>query len=280
LGVAFSPDGKLIASASFDGTSKLWEISNEKPIMTFIGHSDQVNAVAFSPDGEILASASGDKKIMLWKPSNEKPMGPPLEGHSDSVESLSFSQDGTWIISVSRDMTARIWSTIFRGQIKKYECHSKAWGVAFSPDGQLFATALETGALGIFEVITGHEQGQYNGHLGSALKVAFSPDGKFIASASSDKTVNVWEISNEKPKKPKMTLIGHSDQVYGVAFSPDGKILASASRDGTIKLWELGPTFETIISHSTYAQYWQSPNGVEYVVEGKQFALGRNTDPQ
>jgi WD40 repeat protein len=108
--VAFSPDGKILASGSNDYTIGLWDVTSRQPLGEPLqGHSDAVIIVAFSPDGKILASGSSDKTIRLWDVDSRQPLGEPLQGHSDHVESVAFSSDGKTLASGSSDNTIRLW---------------------------------------------------------------------------------------------------------------------------------------------------------------------------
>jgi len=108
--VAFSPDGKTLASASEDETIRFWDVASRQPRGTPLrGHTDAVTSAAFSPDGKTLASASADKTIRLWDVMSRQPLGPPLTGHTDIVENLAFSPDGKTLSSASADKTIRLW---------------------------------------------------------------------------------------------------------------------------------------------------------------------------
>ena len=236
--VAFSPDGKTIASASADKTVKLWNAVTGKEITTLKGHSNYVRSVAFSPDGKTIASASDDYTVKLWNPATGKEITT-LKGHSDVVYSVAFSPDGKTIASASDDKTVKLWNAATGKEITTLKGHSDyVRSVAFSPDGKTIASASADKTIKLWDAATGKEITSLTGHNNWVYSVAFSPDGKTIASASKDKTVKLW---NAATGEEIITLNGHSNDVLGVAFSPDGKTIASASADKTVKLWNMYP---------------------------------------
>ncbi|MEG4353212.1 AAA-like domain-containing protein [Microcoleus sp. LAD1_D3] len=235
--VAFSPDGKTLASASWDNTIKLWNLQSQKPIATLTGHSDSVRSVAFSPDGKTLATASDDKTIKLWDLQSQKPIAT-LAGHSDSVNSVAFSPDGKTLASASWDNTSKLWNLQSQKPIATLLGHqSSVNSVAFSPDGKTLATASSgDNTIKLWNLQSQKPIANLLGHSNSVNSVTFSPDGKTLATASGDNTIKLWNLQTQKEMA---TLTGHSNLVYSVAFSPDGKTLASTSGDNTIKLWDL-----------------------------------------
>jgi WD40 repeat protein len=241
--VSFSPDGKTIASASYDNTIKLWSLDG-KELKTFKGHSNWVNSVSFSPDGKTIASASGDKTIKLWSLDGKELKT--FKGHSAPVTSVSFSPGGKTIASASDDNTIKLWSLDGK-ELKTFTKHSApVTSVSFSPDGKAIASASYDNTIKLWS-LDGKELKTFTGHSAPVTSVSFSPDGKAITSASYDKTIKLWSLDGKELK----TFKGHSDWVYSVSFSPDGKAIASASRDKTIKLWSLdGKELKTFKGHS------------------------------
>ncbi|WP_341734921.1 hypothetical protein [Microcoleus sp. EPA2] len=205
--ISFSPDGKTLASASFDKTIRLWRL-DDVPLKTLDGHQNRVLSVTFSPDGQRLASAAMDKTIKIW--SRTGVLLETLEGHTQRVSSLSFSPDGLLLASGSHDKTVKIWSLKENAIANILPC----------PSAPLFPCSPSV----LFTL---------DGHSDSVTSVSFSPDSEIVASASKDKTIKLWTRNGRLIK----TLTGHKAWVTSVSFNPDGSMLASASDDGTVKLW-------------------------------------------
>jgi WD40 repeat protein len=270
--VAFSPDGKIIATGSLDRTVKLWNIDG-KELQTFI-LTDCVTSVAFSPNGKTIATVSGrSKTVKLWNIDGKELQT--FTGHTDFVGSLAFSPDGKMIATGSADKTAKLWnldgkelqtfightgysgvtSVAFSPNGKMIATGSwdntvKLWNldgkelqtfstssvdsVAFSPDGKMIATANKVNIVILWN-LDGKELQTFTGHTYFVRSVAFSPDGKTIATGSWDKTAKLWNLDG----KELQTFTGHTDFVESVAFSPDGKMIATGSYDKTVKLWKI-----------------------------------------
>jgi WD40 repeat protein len=233
--VAFSPNGKMVVSASDDPMVRLWDSATGALLQTLKGHSDWVNAVAFSPDGRELASASHDKTIKLWDRFTEAPPMA-LEGHLVWVNAVAYSPDSKLVASASDDMTVRLWDSATGVLLQTLNGHlDRVNAVAFSPDGKLVASASDDMTVRLWNSVTGTPWDAFKSHLGRVNAVAFSPDGKLVASASDDTTVRLWDLTTEALLQ---TLKGHSGCVNAVAFSPDGKLVASASGDMIVRLWD------------------------------------------
>ncbi|MHC5915138.1 MAG: WD40 domain-containing protein [Nostoc sp.] len=233
--VAYSPDGRIIASGSKDSTIKLWDVSTGREIYTLKGHFDSVNSVVFSPDGKTFASGSDDTTIQLWDVTTGRQIRT-LQAHSACVRSVAFSPDGKILASGSTASTIKLWDVTTGGQIRTLKGHSD-WvrSVAFSPDGRTLVSGSDDKTIQLWDVTTGRQIRTLKGHSDFVHSVAFSPDGKNLASGSNDTTIKLWNVTTGGQIR---TVQAHSIWVLSVAFSPDGKTLASGGH-GDIKLWDM-----------------------------------------
>ncbi|MBW4595678.1 MAG: CHAT domain-containing protein [Brasilonema angustatum HA4187-MV1] len=271
-GTSFSPDGKILATASGDNTVKLWDIATLKEIKTLTGHTNSVNGTSFSPDGKILATASFDKTVKLWDTATGQVIKT-LSGHTNPVNGTSFSPDGKILATASFDKTVKLWDTATGQVIKTLSGHTDSVnGTSFSPDGKILATASVDNTVKLWDTATGQEIKTLSEHTDTVNGTSFSPNGKMLATASRDKTVKLWDTATGQVIK---TLSGHTDSVNGTSFSPDGKILATASFDKTVKLWDTatGQVIKTLSGHT------DSVNGTSFSPDGKILASasGDNT---
>ena len=235
--VAFSPDNTLLASASADGTIKLWDVANVKAATTLQGHTGWVESVAFSPDGAFLASGGEDRTVKLWDMASGSLLTT-LRGHSDGVDAVTFSPKGELVASASRDKTIILWDVKSRQQKTTLLGHRQGVkSVAFSPDGTTLASTSYDKTVRLWDVAAGKETSSLKGHQKYVFCVAYSPDGKTLATGSYDRTVILWDVEK---KVSKAVLQGHDSQVFSLAFGPDNESLAtSGGWDQTVKLWNL-----------------------------------------
>ena len=260
--VAFSPDGKLVASASTDATVRLWDSATGTALQTLKGHTGHINAVAFSPDSKLVASASYDETVRLWDAATGSALQT-LKGHTGSVKAIAFSPDGKLVASASDNKMVRLWDATTGTVLQTLKGHTGyVNAVAFSPDGKLVASASDDGMVRLWDATTGTALQTLKGHTEYVNAVTFSPDGKLVASASDDGTVRLWDTATGTTLQK---LKGHTRYVNAVTFSPDGKLVASASTDATVRLWDAatGAALQILKGHTGYV------NAVAFSPDGK-----------
>jgi len=265
--IAFSPDGRRLASASWDKTIKLWEVSSGEIWQTWQGHQDLVLSIAFSPNGLLLASGSADNQIKLWEVSTGKELLTFKEEES-WIGTLAFSPNGQILATEGANNTIKLWELSSSKALAVLIGHESAISsIAFSPNGQLIASASFDKTINLWEVKTGQLIQTLTGHQKDVLSIAFSPNGQFLASGDAASTLKLWQVSTGQLQK---TLIGHENWILSVTFSPDGRTLASASHDHTIKLWDVpsGKLLQTLVGHDS------DVNSIAFSPDGSILASG------
>jgi WD40 repeat protein len=264
-GVAWSPDGKRIASASYDKTVQVWDGSSIRSSqLTYQRHTDSVFSVAWSPDGKRIASASYDKTVQVWDASSGNHLLT-YQRHTASVPSAAWSPDGKRIASASADKTVQVWDASSGNHLLTYQRHTASvLDVAWSPDSKRIASASADKTVQVWDASSGNHLLTYGGHTDSANSVAWSPDGKRIASAFGDTTVQVWDVGS---RNHLLTYQGHSESVLSVAWSPDSKRIASASY-GNVQVWDAGSGNHLL----TYQHHSDWVNSAAWSPDGKRIA--------
>ena len=271
--VAWSRDGKHVATGSYDKTAKIWDATTGKLLHTLSGHTSTIAFVAWSPDGKTLATGGddNDNTAKLWDEETGQ-LVRTLSGHTRGVWGVAWSPDGRRIATAGADRQAKIWDVASGKELMALPGHSaEVRAVAWSPDGKYLATGSYDKVVKVWDVQTGKELLTLSGHTGIIFTVAWDPSGKRLASGSEDKTAKVWTLDTGKEgltAKEPLTLSGHSAALFGLAWSPDSKRLATGSADHTAKVWEVpsGKLLMTLTGNNDYV------SSVAWSPDGKQLA--------
>jgi WD40 repeat protein len=282
-GVAFSPDGKVLAAGGAGKLIQMWSLETGKEVARLEGHQGFIRTVAFAPDGKLLASAGDDAGAILWDVAAGKELRR-IGKHSNGLRMAAFSPDGKTLVTSGFDEHIGLWDVATGKQLHFFRAHPRVpYGVAFAPDGKTLASGGDhEGTIRLWDVASGKQLRSWDGHVRCVYSVAFSPDGRLLATGGTS-TVRLWEVATGKEvhrlsrefrgisrlafapdgrtllagdSTNKMylweTMTGqelhcykdHEDWVWGVAYAPSGRTVASAGKDGTVVVRQLGPAVD------------------------------------
>ncbi len=236
MGLAFSPDGKTLASTSLDGTVKIWSLSpgNEGVFVAGPGAGFGTR-IAYNPNGREFVTNAGDGTATIWNAETGAPKLT-LAGHELEVLSVAISSDGTRIATGGLDGRMIVWDAVNEEKLLDLLEHKPGVrDVAFSPQGDLLATGGFDGTAKIWDVKTGQLIHELIGHQGLVLGAAFSPNGTRLATSSTDTTIKIWDV---KTGKSLLTFTGQKSGIRDIAYSPDGSLIASGGGDGIAIVWD------------------------------------------
>ena len=283
--VTFSPDGKYVATGSYDKTARVWDISSGKE-KNRMEHRGSVTAVVFSPDGKYLATGSIDRAVWIWDISTGKKKQRMVHKKVTSTERVSgqprfrgsrlslitFNHDGKYLATVIDDRIARIWDVTSGEEIIHMTHEDKVTAVTFNPDGKYLATGCDDKTARVWNATSGEEITRMT-HENKVTAVTFDPDGKYLATRSYDRMSRVWDATSGK----EIARMIHKDRVTTIAFSPDGRYVATGSYDKTARVWDItGGKGIVGITYGKYATGFQRyyKSSVTFSPDGKYLATG------
>lgn len=258
--LAFSADGRLLGSTSYDGTARLWNVTTGECVQTLIGHEGIVSSVAISRDGAIVATGGSDDDIRLWDAVTGTPHGV-LSGHAGRVPKLRFSPIDNTLASCGSDGKVILWDIESRRprQIMA-ESNDVLRAIAFSPDGATLAAAGDDRFIRLWDVRTGRRLARWEAHSHDIFALSFHRDGRLLASAGRGPGIKLWDVRSQW----SLTVLeGHEAEVFHLNFHPNGRMLASCGADRTLMLWDLTYYNRHIAGNLEYHIQRLSPGDVD-----------------
>ncbi len=236
--VAFSPDGRWLVSTHGDGAILIWNVAERKRVANFNGHSDPVRGVAFSPDGKLIASAGEDRSVILWNAATGRKEAV-LLGHSSRLTGVDFSRDGQWIVSSEFGHIVILWDLAQRQSRLKFDTETGTYCVAISTDDRWVATTQ-----GVYDGIDSHRVVEFDRQM---YGVAFSHDGRWLACATPDQSHPSLYLLDTETWQLRENVEVSDAHFISVSFSPDNKHLVTGDDEGTVRLWEIEPLHQVAL---------------------------------
>jgi WD40 repeat protein len=255
--IAWSQDGRRLATAGDDRIVRVWDATSGEAISATLAHQNRVDVVAWSADGQRLATSSDDRTVRVWDATTGS-AGAALE-HAGAVFAVAWSPDGRRLATVSDDYSVRVWDAERGNAVTTVTHAGRSRAVAWSPDGQRLATASDDKTARVWDANSGEAVTPALEHTFAVTAVAWRPDGRRLATASDDYRVRVWDVAAGVAGTPGLA---HRGTVRAVAWSPDQRRLATASDDHTARVWDptSGHLMTTLVHADRVRAVSWSPN--------------------
>ncbi len=270
LMAAFSPDAGRVATASSDGTARVWDAGNGEPASPPLSHGEParpVRCVAFAPSGASIATAGDDATARIWNAATGEPIGAPMK-HISAVSSVAFSADGAWVITASQDTLARVWNAATGvGVSPPVRNGGNVQHAAFSPDGRLAVTCGNDFTAHVWDARTGRLITPFLLHAGVVVRATFHPDGRRLLTACTDGAVRLWDLASGEAEASKIV---HQKTVRCASFHPDNRRVLISSIDGISRIWDTTtgePCIEPVRQSSSHVS-------AAFSEDGRLFATG------
>lgn len=252
--LAFSPDGKTIATSSYDEQLRIWDLEQETMVMTLHGPAGTIWTLAYSPDGRLLASGGEDKMVRIWDAQTGKLLRV-LNGHERNIWAVTFSNDGKYLVSSGFDKTIRVWNAGDGRLVNILNGHSEAVvSLAFNDGGDILASGGDDGKINLWSFPSGKLIRSIEGDLHHVYGLDFQPGGDLLLSGHLDKPAigealqalfgdshynkgigaRLW---NYKTGALVQTFSSHANDVNDVSWNSKGTMFLTSGSDKEVQLW-------------------------------------------
>lgn len=275
-GLAFSPDGTILASASWDKTVKLWNLADGRVWQTLTAHTKRVTQVAWSPDGHTLVSAGRDKAIWLWD-REQGSYRVALYGHNAGVQGITITPDSEKVLTVSEDGTLRVWNVADGQFLRLLQGYAASLNdVDWSPDSTQLVSGGSDTLVTIYKITDGAEHRILYGHLGIVIGVSWNPNGRWVASSEWNNAVRLWDTTSGECIRVLNNPDEAGDYFDKLAWSPNGQYLAIGTYRHGIQLFDLHTRHQSWLSSQipTWIRHvaWH-PDGIQLAGGGADGAV-------